>query len=319
MLRCLRLSLFSDTRPAIPPRESSAPLETLVLSSLSQPSRSLSMESFTFLIFVWVIISLLIAYVLRGKGNKEAKESPFATPRILWTYLHQETPTPRQALCIDSWRKHHPAPHWSLRILTPKTVYGYLHGLPDLRRDAPLLRDPKRWEEAVALHALIEHGGVWLHPHTRLTQPLHAWLLPGRTEVAAFRYLRPPFSPSPTAPLFLDRRALAAPKGNPFIRRWYTEYMRLLAFPSVEAYLRSLPFPDPSPLSFLPSPSLAPDWVMTLALQHALLIQPYPMESVHFHPVEEGPLRHQEDARGDPKKEESLALSAWDRPMIFLP
>ena len=265
------------------------------------------MENKGLLVFAWFILSVLIAYGLYRQRPAEPK-TPFATPRILWTYLHQETPTPRQTLCLDSWRQHHPPPTWTLRILTPKTVHGFLHGLPEPQRDAPLLRDPERWEEAVALHALVEHGGVWLHPHTFLTQPLDQWLFPGRKEVAVFRHTRPPFSSSPSAPLFVDRRALAAPKGNPFLQRWRTEYMRILSYPSVSAYLRSIPFPDPHPFQSLPSPSLAPSWVMTFALQHALLINPYPMESVQLHSAEEGPLRHLEEARGDNEKAELLAL-----------
>lgn len=281
------------------------------------------MEYKGLLVFAFAALSLAVCYLLWGKQYHEKKETPFATPRILWTYLRRETPTPRQTLCLNSWRTYHPAPHWTIRILTPNTVHGFLHGLPDPQQDAPLLRDPERWEEAIALHALSEHGGVWLDPHTLMNKPLDTWLFPGRKEIALFRYTRPPFSSTasisgftPTT-LFIDRRVLAAPKGNPFVQRWRTEYMRLLAFPSVSAYLKSIPFPDPSPLTVLPSPSLAPSWIMTFALQHALLIQPYPMESVQLHPVEEGPLRHLEEARGDNEKEEQLAVTN-KQPMVFL-
>jgi hypothetical protein len=94
--------------------------------------------------------------------------------------------------------------------------------------------------------------------------------------------------------------------------------MRILAFPSINAYLNAIPFPDPHPFTLLPSPSLAPSWVMTLSLQHALLIQPYPMESVQLHPIEEGPLRHLEEARGDTKKAEEEALASAQARLLEL-
>ena len=85
--------------------------------------------------------------------------------------------------------------------------------------------------------------------------------------------------------------------------------MRLLAFPSVEAYVRSLP----------PELTLPAEWVMPLALQHSLLQPPYPMESIHLRAVEDGPIRHLYEARGDPKKAEAIALHPdATEPIVFL-
>jgi hypothetical protein len=85
--------------------------------------------------------------------------------------------------------------------------------------------------------------------------------------------------------------------------------MRLLGFSSTEAYLKSIS--TETPLSTFTFPV---DWTMTLALQHALLKRPYPMESIQFHPLEAGPLRHEQE-----KKATSLALRPDSQePMVFL-
>ena len=237
------------------------------------------------------------------------QKTPSSYPTVIWTY-HSATPTPRQSLCLETWRKHHPAPEWTIRILTPSTVKGYLHGLPDPYTEAPLLRDLDRWEEAIALHVLYEHGGIWLDSHTYLRHSLEDFL-PGHTEVATFRYTIRPFD---STAIVIDKRAIACQRRNPLIKQWLDEYMRLLAFSSVEEYLKSIY--TQTPLSTFTFPV---DWVMALALQHSLLQNPYPMESVHMYPIETGPLRHEQEARGDPKKAERIALFPDSKePIVFL-
>lgn len=254
----------------------------------------------------------MVTYSLWG-DHPHQPTTEHSIPHILWTYHAKETPTPRQALCLTSWRTFHPEPTWRIHVLTPSTVHGYLHGLPNLLYQAPLLRDPDRWEETLALHALTEHGGIWLHPHTYLRQPLDKSLgFSNKKEIVAFSY----HTPGPSHALVLEKRLLASPPRNPFMENWKQEYMRLQAFPSVDAYLRSLP----TEAHYLPLPSsLATEWVMTLALQHALLQHPYPMESIHLLSVQHGPLRHLYEARGDSKKADAIALSpASSEPVVFL-
>lgn len=270
---------------------------------------------FFLLVFVLVFFT---TYTLWGDHPRHRKpnDADLSVPRILWTYLSKETPTPRQALCIETWRAHHPAPAWRIHVLTPQTVHGYLHGLPDLHYQAPLLRDPDRWEETVALHALTEHGGIWLHPHTYLRRALDESLVTNKKEVFAFSYRTSANKDGKDNPPVLSPRLLASPKKLPFLENWKAEYMRLLAFPSVEAYTQSLPM---EVLSLPSNQTLPTEWVMALALQHSLLQHPYPMESVHLRSVENGPLRHLYEARGDPKKAEAFALHpASAEPIVFL-
>ena len=234
------------------------------------------------------------------------QKTPSTCPTILWTYHRTASPTPRQALCLETWRNHHPAPEWTINVLTPSTVRGFIHGLPDPATEAPLLRDPDRWEEAIALHTLYEHGGIWLDSHTYLRRSLSD-LLPEHKEVAGFRYTA---LGTATA---IDKRAIACQRRNPLIKQWLSEYMRLLGFSSTEEYLKSIY--TETPLSTFTFPV---DWVMAFALQHSLLQEPYPMESVHLYPVETGPLRHEQEARGDPKKAERIALHSDSQPIVFL-
>jgi hypothetical protein len=261
---------------------------------------------------VLFLFILLVTYIIGKDRPLLSKSDQPLVPRILWTYLPKESPTPRQALCIKSWRKLHPAPEWQIHVLTPSTVHGYLHRLPNLHYQAAILRDLERWEETVALHALTEHGGIWIHPHTYLRKPLDKALgWDNKKEVFAFCYSK---GDKPV----LDKRLLASPPRNPFMEHWKMEYMRLQAYPSVEAYIKSLPT-EAQHLPFHTEPIQSTEWVMTLTLQHALLQHPYPMESVHFLSVEDGPLRHLYEARGDPKKAEVIALSpASTEPIVCL-
>ena len=191
-------------------------------------------------------------------------------------------------------------------MMTPSTVKGYIHGLPDPMTNAPLLRDPDRWEEAISLHALYEHGGIWIHSDTYLRRSLTDWL-PGRKEMAVFRYTDPAMKG-----ILLDKRLIACQRHHPLIKQWRDEYMRLLAFSSVEAYLASIY--TEAPLSTFTFPI---DWTMALTLQDILLQRPYPMESIHLLPVETGPLQHERDARGDPKKAKFIGLHGSE-PIVFL-
>lgn len=223
-------------------------------------------------------------------------------PRILWTYLPAK-PTPQQTACITSWRTHHPT--WAIHVMTPESVRGFLHHLP-YPHEAPIFRDPARWQELIALTALEEHGGVWLDPDTLLRAPLDDFL-PDPKEVAAFQH-----SSTGLRPVLLDKRAIACPPHQPLIRQWRSEYLRIPSFPSVEAYLQSLP--DALRITSFSFPN---DWVMSLALQHVLLVKPYPMESLHLLPAEGGPLRHLQEAKGDPKKAEAIAMTSQE-PIVFL-
>lgn len=221
--------------------------------------------------------------------------------------------------------------------MTPETVRGFLHQLPHLH-EAPIFRDPECWQEIIALTTLEEHGGIWLDPDTLLRAPLDDFL-PDSKELAAFQYTLPscPLSPLPsrglsnpplppsipdrnpppsTSPPFLDKRIIASIPRHPMVSQWRSEYLRIMAYPSVEAYLQSLPALLAPYLHF----SYPVDWVMSLTLQHTLLVKPYPMESLHLLSIDKsrsGPLQHLVEAKGDIKKAEPIALNSKE-PIVFL-
>ncbi len=277
-----------------------------------------------------------ISYYFWGDRIRLPRVHDLPVPRTIWTYLQRETPTPRQALCIATWRSLHPEADWHIHVLTPSTVHGYLHGLPDLRHEAAIFRDPERWEEVIALHALTEHGGIWLHPHTYLRKPLDQCFVVNKKEVFVVSYRdaiphvrdveqnalildkranAPVLDKRANAPVF-DKRAIASAKKNPFMENWKAEYMRIPAFSSVEAYINSIPTAEHPATA---RAALITDWVMTFALHHSLLQHPYPMESIHQHAIDDGPVRHLFSAKGDPKKAEAIALDpASTEPIVFL-
>lgn len=262
--------------------------------------------------FVLLLLSIFFISYLRYRPSPVLSKTSLSSPcpLVIWTY-HRTPPTAQQRLCLETWQKLHPAPDWTIHVLTPSTVWGYVQGLPHPDTEAPLLRDPDRWEEAIALHILYEHGGWWLNPSTFLRQPLSHWFPNSeKKEVVAFRYTTPQLRKG----MVIDKRAIGCQRRNPLLQQWKEEYMRLLGFSSVESYLKSI-FTE-TPLEVFRFPV---DWVMTLALQHSLLQRSYPMESVTLYSVEAGPLRHEQEARGDPKKAERLALQPDSQePMVFL-
>lgn len=269
-------------------------------------------------ISLFIIIVLLINWKLYHKLPIFSKEREnYRIPKKIWTYHRGETPTYFEAWCLESWRRLHP--DFEICVLTPVTWKGYTR-IPNPETDAPLLRDPDRWEEALQLHVLEEHGGVWLDSHVYLRECLEDWLFPRHGECAGFHYTSKDYifivsqekqKPDHHVPL-VDRRCLGAEKGNPLLRQWRDEYMRLLSFPSVEAYLKSI-----YTATSLEQFTFPVDWVMPLALQHVLLKKPYPMESFLLHSSEEGPLKHEMHGRGDKKKAEDIGKQSKERIVFF--
>jgi hypothetical protein len=262
--------------------------------------------------FLAVFLLVLASYLVYHPHPFQRKTTGQCPPQI-WTYLRAK-PTPQQTTCINSWKKHHPT--WTIRVMTPETVRGFLHQLP-YPHEAPIFRDPECWQEIIALTTLEEHGGIWLDPDTLIRAPLDDFL-PDSKEFVAFRHFLSPSAlsaPDGASPLhslpLLDKRMIASIPHHPLIRQWRSEYLRLPSFPSVEAYLQSLP--DALLVSSFSFPN---DWVMSIALQHVLLVKPYPMESLHLLSVDK-PLHHLQEARGDPKKAEPIALNSKE-PIVFL-
>jgi hypothetical protein len=215
--------------------------------------------SFTALtLFLALPILLYCFYSLFSLYSRPPPKPQGPIPSVLWTYHRDPNPTQQQQHALDTWRRHHPT--WRIHVLTPDTVHGYLHGLPDWQ-NAGLLRAPALWEDLVALHVIYEHGGVWLESTTALHQPIQ---LPEK-EVAVV----------PLRPHSLIRRhAFAGQRRSPFFRHWRDEYLRLLQYPSVTHYLQSI-------FTITPLDNLSPEeHVTALALEHSLLKDPFPPESI---------------------------------------
>lgn len=226
-------------------------------------------------------------------------------PKKIWTYQDSETPTHLQEECYRSWRMYHP--DYEIYILTPKTYQGYIQ-IPE-RQSIALWRDRERWEEILTLYTLSEHGGLWLDSHTKLHGSVNQWLFPKFGECSAFYWKT--YTISNTEP-FIDRRCIAANRDSLFIRRWKEEVERLIQYPSIDKYLRSIY--TSTPLTQFTHPE---EWVLSFSLQHELLKRPYPMESILLQPVEDGPMKHYEEGRGDKKKAINIGLLS-KRSIVFL-
>lgn len=264
-----------------------------------------------FIVFMICILGMSWKYYEKAPSFSKNREN-YRIPKTIWTYHRKESPTPLQSWCMESWHRHHP--DFQIRILTPTTWKGYVR-IVDPDTEAPLLRDQDRWEEALELHVLEEHGGVWLDAHVYLRECLEDWLFPRHAECSGFQYTSEEYTKKQQQqqhiPL-MDKRCLASEKRNPLIQQWRDEYMRLLSFSSIEAYLQSIY--TSTPLNVFTFPV---DWIMPLSLQHVLLKRPYPMESVILHSSEEGPLRHEIQGRGDQKKADEIGKQSAERIVFF--
>lgn len=269
-----------------------------------------------FSICICMLIIVFISWRWHNNAPTFSKNKEnYHIPKTIWTYHPNETPTSFEQWCLESWRHHHP--NFKVNVLTPKTWKGYVRIL-DPEKDAPLLRDQERWKEALELHILEEHGGVWLDSHVYLHECLENWLFPRHGECAGFHYTSTEYHLHDKngkildeIPL-LDKRCLASEKGNPLIRQWRDEYMRILSYPSIDAYLKSIYTYTPINQFTFPV-----EWVMPLSLQHVLLKSPYPMESIILHSSEDGPLRHEKDGKGDQKKADDLGKKSKERIIFF--
>jgi hypothetical protein len=259
---------------------------------------------------LFFVLSILILFAVsfyryREAPNFHQNEQYVQLPKKIWTYHDTETPTPLQQLCYETWMIHHK--DYEIVILTPKTYQGFVR-IPE-RSSVPLWRDRQRWEEALCLYTLAEHGGLWLDSRTKLQGPVSHWLFPHYAECSVFYWKQHTHN---TLQPFIDLRCVGANRDSLFIRRWKTEVARLTGYPSVAAYLSSLT--TSTPISDFTFPA---EWMASFSLQHVLHHQPYPMESIILHPIEDGPMAHYEDGRGDKKKAMEIGLRS-KRPIVFL-
>jgi hypothetical protein len=257
--------------------------------------------------FVLAILTLFCVswFFFRESPYFHQNEHYNKIPKKIWTYQDSETPTRLQEHCYHTWKKYHP--DYEIIILTPKTSKGYVQ-IPE-RASVPLWRDRERWEEALCLYTLAEHGGLWLDSRTQLHGSVNYWLFPKFGECSLFYWKQ--HTKKETEP-FVDRRCIAANRDSLFIKRWKEEVERLLGHPSVESYLRSIFTSTP-----LDDFSFPAEWLTSFSLQHELLKRPYPMESILLQPVENGPMEHYEHGRGDKKKAMEIGLKST-KPIVFL-
>lgn len=242
--------------------------------------------------------------------NFSKNRENYRIPKTIWTYHRNESPSPLQVWCMESWRRLHP--DFTIHVLTPKTCRGFVQ-IADPQTEAPLLRDTDRWEEALELHVLEEHGGVWLDSHVYLRECLEDWLFPRHAECSGFQYTSEEYTKKQQQQIpLLDKRCLASEKKNPLIRQWRDEYMHLLSFSSAEAYLKSI-----FTYTALDTFTFPVDWMMPLSLQHVLLKSPYPMESFILHSSEEGPLQHEKKGKGDKNKANEIGKHSTERIVFF--
>lgn len=135
-----------------------------------------------------------------------------AIPRILFTFWDAEPPELVKC-CIALMRQRNP--RWEVRQLT----YGCA-GLPTPPTPRATLSGAQQ-ADWYRLHALAEHGGVYLDATCVTLGPIEEWVDVGRAAVQGFEY--------DCDGATLESWAIAAPRGSALVAAWRDEFARAVS------------------------------------------------------------------------------------------
>ena len=157
-------------------------------------------------------------------------------PKIIWTFWDSDTLPPIIEACIASWKRFNP--DYEIRVLNKTNLPEYISNgasLPDLPRSKDFIA---RLADFVRIHALAEHGGVWMDASIICTESLKTIIPdtnPGQPADYIGFYL-PGFTTRKEWPV-IENWFMAAPKNSPFIIQWRDEFMKSNNYPTVDEYL----------------------------------------------------------------------------------
>ena len=248
---------------------------------------------------VLVALLLIIVYV----GIAIATPVPPAIPNKIWTYWDE----PREAdahasklprtvqLCMDGWRKHHPA--YEITLLT-RDNYAHHTQIPQHLVNHPNFNDnPTRFSDLVRIWTLAQHGGIWIDSSVLVKQPLDQWLPPpGATPASEFigYYIG---GMTTSAPI-IENWFYAAPPVSPFVVAWRDEFSKIADFPSVSDYVENR-----KALGVDISNVNTPEYLAQhVAAQKVLQLDRYPQDRLFLRRAEDGPFRYLVDNDWDSTK-----------------
>lgn len=130
-------------------------------------------------------------------------------PRCIYTYWHSDALPVDVQHCLSTIRTHNP--EFKLVILSKKDIPEW-----NIKYDVDATHESL--SDAVRLHVLTEHGGIWLDAHCICTAPLTTLFDLSVDQLQGFQ----------TFDASIDSYAFACPKENPLVREWRDEFKKAL-------------------------------------------------------------------------------------------
>ncbi len=137
--------------------------------------------------------------------------STSAIPRNLFTFWTDDSPPELVRCCVALMRRRHPG--WNVTTLRP----GFA-GLPAPPSDGLSGAQQADWYR---LHALAEHGGVYLDASCVTLAPCEAWVRMSEAAVQGYEFVHDGET--------IESWAIACPRGSPLVARWRDEFARAVA------------------------------------------------------------------------------------------
>jgi len=192
---------------------------------------------------------ILLIYISKCKGFTDIKmnniikntyyvdeNTVMIFPKKIWTYWHDKNIGPVIGKCIDNWKKFNP--DFEIIVLNQENYTDYIKNV-DINK-YPAIRFHQRASDFLRIHALNQHGGIWLDASTILTKNL-GWIInkfnEGKYEFIGYRIVSK--ETKPEYPV-IENWCMAAPSGSRFIKLWLKEFLRLNLFITDTDYLADI-------------------------------------------------------------------------------
>jgi hypothetical protein len=118
--------------------------------------------------------------------------------------------------CAESWKHYNP--NWEIVMLNSDNYRNYVRDMPkrmEMMLNGRVVGVPSQpaFSDALRIHLINEHGGLWVDATTACNKPLDSWLEP-YTKTGFFAFA----DPRPTA--MVASWFLYADKGNIIAKKW---------------------------------------------------------------------------------------------------
>lgn len=185
-------------------------------------------DIFTFLLIV-IIISCIIGIIyIACIMVYRLIETRRHIPKIIWTYWDGDIP-PLISWCINTWMKYNP--DHKIILLNNDKIPKFIKNLRHAKYDAV------RRSDYIRLYMLQKYGGIWMDASIICNGPLPI----NYDKDFECYYLDTATTPGlKTCSPVLESWFIACKPGNPFVKKWYKEFMSTNRYKNIDDYLDSV-------------------------------------------------------------------------------